>query len=301
MAAPPPAAAAAETSQRCPLVICPKCAWGLAFNEHDDLEAIGRAYEAHMETLLQRDLPELEKHKQCYAMNGSMTMWEQDLLARGLIGEGTKLPMLRMIRAPVASDAPQWGFTRETWPAAPSHATASAEAERAAAAASSGDAADGGTSETTTGKKRNNKKGPAKNLQFFEKWTDEEWAKYWSDKSTTARTEWDDNTWFEVQYDADEESMRKYDEPAHRMLLESYFGGRYRCDIEVQVPSGPNQGKKHQYVVFWVNGQEGVQFSKVMSMAKARKVAIVTTPKSAYESSETAAASSAGAWSSRPW
>ena len=137
-------------------------------------------------------------------------------------------------------------------------------------------------------------------MQYFEKWTPEEWEAYWADKGTTPRDEWNDNVWYEVLYaDDGKDSMTKYDEPAHGQLLDSYFSGAYRCDIEVQVSQeGRYHGKTHMYAVFWVNGREGLQFSKVSQGARNRKVVITATPKTA--SGPTAAASSGG-WSAGAW
>jgi hypothetical protein len=282
------------------LVICHKCTWGLTPEQHDNLEAIGARYEALMDQLMRSDLPPLDQHKQCCELNGRLAAWEQDLMARNLIQEGCKLPVMRMIRAPVSRDAPQWGFTKETWTAAPSPSSGSTGAEHSAAAASSGDAADDGSAAPAEGKKKPNKKSPAKTLQYFEKWTPEEWEAYWADKGTTPRDEWNDNVWYEVLYaDDGKDSMTKYDEPAHGQLLDSYFSGAYRCDIEVQVSQeGRYHGKTHMYAVFWVNGREGLQFSKVSQGARNRKVVITATPKTA--SGPTAAASSGG-WSAGAW
>ena len=84
-AAAAPTPAAAVPPRRCPLVICHKCTWGLTPEQHDNLEAIGAGYDALMDQLMRSDLPPLDQRKQCYELNGRLTAWEQDLMARNLI------------------------------------------------------------------------------------------------------------------------------------------------------------------------------------------------------------------------
>jgi hypothetical protein len=73
-----------------------------------------------------------------------------------------------------------------------------------------------------------------------------------------------------------DDDMQAYPVSLQAVLLKSYWSGARSIDIDVKMETGRHAGQTHKYSVWWVGGNEGMQFNPVRSDAKARRVSIVT-------------------------
>ncbi len=70
------------------------------------------------------------------------------------------------------------------------------------------------------------------------------------------------------------EGMKPYQEPAKSQLLDAYWRGSRSVEIEVTLDDGPYAGHKHKYVVYWIGGVDGLQFSQLRTGAAVRNVTL---------------------------
>ena len=70
-------------------------------------------------------------------------------------------------------------------------------------------------------------------------------------------------------------------------LLAAYWRGDRCVEINVTLDDGRHAGHEHKYVVYWVGGETGLQFNKLVKDAAVRGVTIIKTkwePQDAWQS-----------------
>ena len=106
---------------------------------------------------------------------------------------------------------------------------------------------------------------------------------------------------YEVMVETDE-GMQAYPVDLQPLLMKSYWDGARSIEVAVMMESGRHAGQTHTYSVWWVGGNEGMQFNTVRSDAKARRVSIITKKvgelhwQQKWGSSAPAASSWSGGW-----
>ena len=99
-----------------------------------------------------------------------------------------------------------------------------------------------------------------------------------------------------------DEGMQAYPVDLQPLLMKSYWDGARSIEVAVMMESGRHAGQTHTYSVWWVGGNEGMQFNTVRSDAKARRVSIITKKvgelhwQQTWDSSAPAASSWSGGW-----
>ena len=89
----------------------------------------------------------------------------------------------------------------------------------------------------------------------MDEWTQEEWVKWDKDRP---RYECEYEYEYDVKVKTDEgDAMQSYPDAAKRTLIEAYFSGQHRVDFSVTFTTGRHAGSTHDYVVYWIDANEG--------------------------------------------
>ena len=277
-AAPDPLAAAARpesVAARCPLATCTLCAWKVPAANHKDHVFIYGTYKTLMKTL--EDEPELSpviKCQQSQLLNFQLMSVERQLFDTGDIKQDDPLLPLIYLRSGANAEGP-WGMVSLPGlpPGPPAGSRAAGSGEASAAAAGTGD---DGAADGAGGAKKKRSKTKTWTLASMDAWTQEEWVQW--DKEYP-RHEWEYNYEYDVKVKTDEgEAMQSYPDAAKRTLIDAYFSGQHRVDFSVTFTTGRHAGMTHNYVVYWIDANEGMQFNPVTPTAAVRKVVLTRTP-----------------------
>ena len=110
----------------------------------------------------------------------------------------------------------------------------------------------------------------------MEAWSRDQWVEWDNDNQ---RYEWSYDYELDVKVKTDEGTeMQSYPHAAKQMLLDAYFDGRHRVDFTMTITDGRHAGSVHNYVVYWINANEGLQFNPQSASAAVRKVVLTRTP-----------------------
>ena len=282
LAAAPPAAAGGSggdgggAAVRCLLQTCPLCAWGVPPAHHKDHVVIYATYKRKMKTLEdETELTAQVKCEQSQLLNWQLMAMERKLFDDGDIKENDALMPLTFLRSD-ASSAGAWGMISVPGlaPAQPAGSRAAGSGEASAAAAETGDegAADGAGG----GNRKKRTKTKKHTLASMEAWTRDQWVEWDRDN---ARYDWSRDYEFDVKVKTDEGSeMQSYPDDAKQTLLDAYFDGRHRVDFTMRITDGRHKGSVHNYVVYWIDANEGLQFNPQSTSAAVRKVVLTRTP-----------------------
>jgi hypothetical protein len=157
-------------------------------------------------------------------------------------------------------------------PGPPAGSRAAGSGEASAAAAGTGD--DGAADGAGGGKKKRTKKKMT--LASMDAFTQEEWVQWDRDNP---RYEWENTYEYDVKVKTDEgDAMQSYPDAAKRTLIDAYFSGQHRVDFSMIVTAGRHAGSTHDYVVYWIDANEGMQFNPQVPTATVRKVVLTRTP-----------------------
>ena len=278
-AVPAPLAGATQpesVAARCPLTICQLCAWNVPPAQHEDHVFVYDMYKKKLKTL--EDEPELTpaiKCQQSQLLNFQLMSLERQLFDNGHIKENDPLMPLIYLRSGANAEGP-WGMASlpglPLCPPANSLSAGSGAAGSAAAAAS--DDAAGDDPGDGDKKKKPRRKQPKPTLELFQKWTEEEWADWC--RGAEPRLEWSSDYMYEVWVDT-AEGKKMYAERVMKQLLDAYWRGDRCVEITVTLDDGRHSGHDHKYVVYWVGGETGLQFNKLVKDAAVRGVTIIKT------------------------
>ena len=281
-AQPAEAAPPQGVATRCPYAVCTLCAWGVPFDKHKDHVFIYSTYEKKMKTLEEEPmLTAAVKCEQSQILNCQLMLIERALFDNGDIKENDPLMPLTYLRSG-ASAAGAWGMISLPAPP-PGHRAnslpAGSGAAGSAAAAASDDAA--GDDPGDGDKKRKPRRKQAKpTLERFQNWTEEEWAEWC--RGAAPRLEWSSDYMYEVWVDT-AEGKKKYHDHVMKELLDAYWRGDRCVEINVTLDDGRHSGHEHKYVVYWVGGETGLQFNKLVKDAAVRGVTITKQPSARSE------------------
>ena len=107
-------------------------------------------------------------------------------------------------------------------------------------------------------------------------WTQEEWVDW---DNLYPRYKWENAYEYDVKVKTDEgEAMQSYPDAAKRALIDAYFSGQHRVDFSVTFTTGRHAGSTQDYVVYWIDANEGMQFNPQVPTAAVRKVVLTRTP-----------------------
>jgi len=280
-AVPAPLAGAAPEQPRCPLTICQLCAWNVPPAQHEDHVFVYDMYKKKLKTL--EDEPELTpaiKCQQSQLLNFQLMSLERQLFDNGHIKENDPLMPLIYLRSGAHAEGP-WGMVSlpglPLCPPAGSRAGGSGEASAAAAGTGDDGAADGAGEGAAGGAGGGKKKKKKKmTLASMEAWSRDQWVEWDNDNQ---RYEWSYDYELDVKVKTDEGTeMQSYPHAAKQMLLDAYFDGRHRVDFTMTITDGRHAGSVHNYVVYWINANEGLQFNPQSASAAVRKVVLTRTP-----------------------
>ena len=272
-----PLAAAARPERvaaRCPLASCTLCAWKVPAANHKDHVFIYGTYKMIMKNL--EDEPELSPRTKCQQsqlLNFQLMSIERALFDTGDIKENDPLFPLIQLRCGANAEGP-WGMVSLAGlpPGPPAGSRAAGSGEASAAAAGTGD--DGAADGAGGGKKKRTKKKMT--LASMDAFTQEEWVQWDKDNP---RHEWEYTYEYDVKVKTDEgDAMQSYPDAAKRTLIDAYFSGQHRVDFSVTVTAGRHAGSTHDYVVYWIDAHEGMQFNPMNPSAAVRKVVLIRTP-----------------------
>ena len=275
----------------CPYISCLQCSWGLPFADHTVYQTIVDRYEEKIAKLLTSSLSSDEKCSQCASLNAQLMTMERALYDRQLLGGDQVLHKMTTLRTTPCEDAP-WGMIRQ--PAASDGGVSGSAAAAVGAAAADADEQGG-----SANKKKKKKQKAKPTLAAFQKYTDAEWTAH--DAQGNGRLEWQSDLQYEVMVETDE-GMQAYPVDLQPLLMKSYWDGARSIEVAVMMESGRHAGQTHTYSVWWVGGNEGMQFNPVRSDAKARRVSIITKKvgelhwQQKWGSSAPAASSWSGGW-----
>ena len=272
----PPAGATQPDSvaARCPYPACALCAWKVPPHQHTCYVTVYAAYKILIKTL--EEEPELTlaiKCKQGQMLNWQLMTMERQLFENGSIKEDDPLGPLIYLRSG-ASAAGAWGMVSLPGlpPGCPAESRAAGSGEASAAAAGTGD--DGAADGAGGGKKKRTKKKMT--LASMDAFTQEEWVQWDKDYP---RYEWEYTYEYDVKVKTDEgDAMQSYPDAAKRTLIDAYFSGQHRVDFSMTVTAGRHAGSTHDYVVYWIDANEGMQFNPQNPSAAVRKVVLTRTP-----------------------
>ena len=276
-AVPAPLAGATQpesVAARCPLAICPLCAWNVPPAQHKDHVFIYGIYKTKMKTLEEEpELTPVIKCQQSQLLNFQLMSLERQLFDNGHIKENDPLMPLIYLRSGANAEGP-WGMVSlpglPLCPPAGSRAGGSGEASAAAAGTGDDGAADGAGG----GKKKRTKKKMT--LASMDAFTQEEWVQWDKDYP---RHEWEYTYEYDVKVKTDEgDAMQSYPDAAKRTLIDAYFSGQHRVDFSMTITTGRHAGSVHDYVVYWFDANEGMQFNPQNATAAVRKVVLTRTP-----------------------
>ena len=273
-AAPPPETIASAPTH-CPRPLCDTCKLDVPFDMHNNYDEIFRCYVAKHDKLKNETaLSPEEKCEQSVILNVVLASIESDLFENNHIDVTTVLHPTMQLRSYAGNGSQGWGMSFRAHAIPFAHAAAAPVADGQAASSAPRDAAgSGGGGGGGSGKKRSG----AKKLQTLEKleaYTPAEWQVWDNDPQTRARWENVPHLFeYEVKVECDE-GLVPYGEPYNSQLLRSYFAGDRRFElIDVMMPNG----HRHNYIVYWLTGQEGRQFNPVHSQNGGRKVMVFRT------------------------
>jgi hypothetical protein len=259
---------------RCPFQACMRCAWGVPPEHHKNPVFIYDTYKRKMKSLEdETELTAKEKCEQSQLVNWQLMAMERNLFDDGDIKENDALMPLTFLRND-ASSAGVWGMisVHGLAPVQPAGSRAPGCGEANAAAADTGD--DGAADAAGGGKK--NKKKKRMTLASMEAWTRDQWVEWDRDN---ARYEWSYDYEYDVKVKTDEgDAMLSYPEPAKQTLIDAYFSGLHRVEFSMTITHGRHQGSVHDYVVYWIDANEGFQFNPQNATAAVRKVVLTRTP-----------------------
>jgi hypothetical protein len=247
------------------------------FDKHKDHGFIYSTYLKKMKTLEEEPLlTAAVKCEQSQILNCQLMLIERALFDNGDIKENDPLMPLTYLRSG-ASAAGVWGMISLPAPPPGCRANSRSAGSGAAgsAAAAGADDADGDEPSDGDKKKKPRKKKQAKpTLELFQNYTEEDWADWY--RGAEPRLEWSADYSYEVWVDT-AEGKKKYQESVIWELLNAYWR-RDRCvEINVTLDDGRHAGHAHKYVVYWVGGETGLQFNKLVKDAAVRGVTIIKT------------------------
>jgi len=287
----PTALSLPSAAAECPLMVCLQCSWRLAFADHTIYQKIIDRYEEKIAKLLTSSLSSDERCSRCASLNAQLMAMERALYDRKFLGEDQVLHRMTTLRTTPRADAP-WGMIRQ--PAASDGAVSGSAAAAVGAAAADADEQGG-----SANKKKKKNKNEKPTLAAFQKYTDAEWTEY--DAQGNGRLEWQSDLQYEVMVETDDD-MQAYPVDLQPLLMKSYWDGARSIEVAVKMESGRHAGHTHTYSVWWIGGNEGMQFNPVRSDAKARRVSIITKKvgelhwQQTWDSSAPAASSWSGGW-----
>jgi hypothetical protein len=260
---------------RCPFQACMRCAWGVPPAHHKDHAVIYDTYKRKMKTLEdETELTAMVKCEQSQLVNWQLMAIERKLFDDGDIKENDALMPLTYLRSD-ASSAGVWGMISVPGltPGQPAGSRAAGSGEASAAAAETGD---DGAADGAGGAKKKRTKTKKPTLASMDAWTRDQWVEWDKD---TPRYEWENIYEYDVKVKTDEGSeMQSYPDAAKRTLIDAYFSGQHRVDFTMPISDGRHAGSVHNYVVYWINANEGLQFNPQSATAAVRKVVLTRTP-----------------------
>jgi hypothetical protein len=259
---------------RCPFQACMRCAWGVPPEHHKNRVFIYDTYTRKMKALEdETELTAKVKCEQSQVLNWQLISMERHLFDDGDIKENEGLKPLTYLRSD-ASSAGVWGMISVPGlaPVQPAGSRAAGSGEASAAAADTGD--DRAADAAGGGKK--NKKKKKMTLAAMEAWTRDQWVEWDRDN---ARYEWSYDYVYDVKVKTDEgDAMQSYPDAAKKTLIDAYFSGQHRVDFSMTITDGRHAGSVHDYVVYWIDANEGLQFNPQNATAAVRKVVLTRTP-----------------------
>ena len=243
--------------------------------QHKDYVFIHGTYKTLMKNL--EEEPELTpaiKCEQSQMLNWQLMSIERALFDNGDMKENDPLMPLTYLRSG-ASAAGGWGMISLPVPppGCPANGRSAGGGAAGSAAAAASDDADGDDpSDGDKKKKKPKRKQPKPTLELFQKYSDEDWEVWY--KGAEPRLEWSADYSYEVWVDT-AEAKKKYQESVIWELLNVYWR-RDRCvEINVTLDDGRHAGHEHKFVVYWVGGETGLQFNKLVKDAAVRGVTII--------------------------
>ena len=244
--------------------------------QHKDHVFIHSTYEKKMKTLEEEPmLTAAVKCEQSQLLNWQLMSIERALFDAGDIKENDPLGPLTYLRSG-ASAAGAWGMISlpAPPPGCPANGRSAGGGAAGSAAAAASDDADGDDPSDGAKKKPRKKKQPKPTLELFQNYTEEEWEA-WS-KGAEPKWQWSRDYSYEVWVDTDE-GKKKYPELVIWELLEAYWRGDRCVEINVKLDAGRHKDHEHKYVVYWIGGETGLQFNKLVKDAAVRGVTIIKT------------------------
>jgi hypothetical protein len=244
--------------------------------QHKDYVFIHGTYTKLMKKLEEEPGTEVTAAVKCtqsQILNWQLMSIERALFDAGDIKEHDALMPLTYLRSG-ASAAGAWGDIPPAAPPPGCPAAGGGAAGSAAAAAS--DDADGDAPSDGDKKKKPNKKKKRMTLASMEAWTRDQWVEWDRDN---ARYVWSYDYEYDVKVKTDEgDAMLSYPEPAKKTLIDAYFSGLHRVEFSMTITHGRHAGSVHDYVVYWIDANEGFQFNPQNATAAVRKVVLTRTP-----------------------
>jgi hypothetical protein len=215
------------------------------------------------------------KCEQSQILNCQLMQIERALFDNGDIKENDPLMPLTYLRSG-ASAAGVWGMISLPAPPPGCRANSRSAGSGAAgsAAAAGADDADGDEPSDGDKKKKSRKKQKKPTLELFQNYSEQDWADWY--RGAEPRLEWSQDYYYEVWVDT-AEGKKKYQEPVMWQLLDVYWRGGRCVEIDVTLDDGRHTGHEHKYVVYWVGGETGLQFNKLVKDAAVRGVTIIKT------------------------
>jgi hypothetical protein len=275
----PASAAAAQpetAAARCPYPACTLCAWKVPAANHKDCVFIYGIYKTMMKTLEEEpELTPAEKCQQSQLLNWQLMSVERALFDHGDMKENDPLMPLLYLRSSASAEG-VWGmiFLPAPPPGCPANGRSAGSGAAGSAAAAAGTGDDGAADGAGGGKKKKTKKKMT--LASMDAFTYEEWVK-WDDDNP--RYKWENTYEYDVKVKTDEgDAMQSYPDAAKRTLIDAYFSGQHRVDFSVTITEGRHAGSTHDYVVYWIDANEGMQFNPMNPTAAVRKVVLTRTP-----------------------
>jgi hypothetical protein len=245
--------------------------------QHKDHVFIHSTYEKKMKTLEEEPmLTAAVKCEQSQILNCQLMVIERALFDAGDIKEHDALGPLTYLRSG-ASAAGAWGMISlpAPPPGCPANGRSAGGGAAGSAAAAAPDDADGDDpSDGDKKKKPRKRKQPKPTLELFQNYTDEDWEMWY--KGAEPKLEWSPDYSYEVWVDT-AEGKKKYQENVIWELLAAYWRGDRCVEINVTLDDGRHAGHEHKYVVYWVGGETGLQFNKLVKDAAVRGVTITKT------------------------
>ena len=259
---------------RCPFPACRLCAWQVPPGLHPCYPSVYNAYKTLIKTLEEEPALTLAiKCQECQMINFHLMAVERQLFDNGHLKQDDPLLPLIYLRSGANAEGP-WGMVSLPGlsPGPPAGSRAGGSGEASAAAAGTGD--DGAADGAGGGKKKRTKKKMT--LASMVAFTQEEWVQWDRDNP---RYEWENTYEYDVKVKTDEgDAMQSYPDAAKRTLIDAYFSGQHRVDFSMTITTGRHAGSVHDYVVYWIDANEGMQFNPQNATAAVRKVVLTRTP-----------------------